>query len=300
MKNTFFVSIALLLILGLSSCLKSNSNINLSDIPNYKLIEIAPSEDQALGAADRVYSFVLGTSTSVKTFKIPIYLNSSTGLFSKDVTVQLANDTAAIDEYNSADTSGNTNYQFLPDSVFATTTPLTVVIPAGQKFGYLVVNINTPLIDKNTQYMLSYKIVGVPSGTAISETRASAQFIIASNNVWDGLYMMKGYTLRAGDDSRTGYFSGVTRGLVTSDLTSVYFDDLAVWSDGTGIGIGAPTLTINKDNSVKITSPSGAYNDPSYTSHYDPDTKTFYISFTWGAGPSSRLSTDTLVYLGPR
>jgi len=59
-------------------------------------------------------------------------------------------------------------------------------------------------------------------------------------------------------------------------------------------------LTIDGSNNVTITSAGGAYNNPGYTSVYDPGTKTFFISFTWGAGPSSRLSTDTLSYLGPR
>ena len=300
MKNSLLIILALIGVVGFTSCLKSLNDVNLSDIKGNKVFEVAPSEDPSLDANDRVRSSAFDILSTPQTLKIPIYLNTTSGTYNHDVVVTLVKDTAAINDYNMADTTGNTNYQFLPDSVYTTTTPLTVVVPAGQQFGYLVLNIISSKIDLLTQYMVSYKIVGVPTGALISDTRSSGQNIVAIKNPWDGKYLLNGYTLRAGDDSRTGYFNSVKRSLITTGVNTDAFSDLAPWSDGSGIGIGNPNLTINSDNSVTITSSGGASNDPNYKSYYDPSTKTFYISFTWGAGPSSRLSTDTLVYQGPR
>ena len=300
MKNSLLIIITLIGVVGFTSCLKSLNDVNLSDIKGNKIFEVAPSESPTLDANDRVRTVAFDTSSIPQTLKIPIYLNTTSGTYDHDVIVTLAKDSAAINAYNLADTTGNTNYQFLPDSVYTTTTPLTVVIPAGQKFGYLVLNIITAKIDILSQYMVSYKIVGIPSDAFISDTRSSGQCIVAIQNSWDGKYLINGYTLRAGDPSKTGYFNSVKRSLITTGVNTDAFSDLAPWSDGSGIGIGNPNLTINSDNSVTITSSGGASNDPNYKSYYDPSTKTFYISFTWGAGPSSRLSTDTLVYQGPR
>ena len=298
MKNIHFVVLVLFGFVGLTSCLKTLNDVNLGDIKGAKVFEIAPSEDPSLGAADRVTSAAFGIKSTPQLLQIPVYLNTTSGTYSSDVTVTLAKDNDAIAAFNKAN---GTKYEFLPDSTYTTTTPLTVVIPAGKQFGYLNVNIISSKVNLLASYMLSYKIVGVPAGGLISEIRTSAQCKVAIKNKWDGKYVMNGYALRAGDATLTGYFSGVSRSLLTSGVNSVDFSDVAVWGNGTtGIAVGIPTLTIKADNSVTITSPSGAMNDPSYNSHYDPDTKTFFISFTWGAGPAARLSTDTLVYIGSR
>ncbi len=41
-------------------------------------------------------------------------------------------------------------------------------------------------------------------------------------------------------------------------------------------------------------------NEPTYNNHYDPATKTFYISFLWGTFPNNRAATDTLTFNRPR
>ena len=121
-------------------------------------------------------------------------------------------------------------------------------------------------------------------------------------NQYDGYYSYKGYVLRGGDPVLTGNFAGLSMALVTSGLSTVQFATSAIWGDGvTGISAGLPILTVNTDNSVTLASTTGqVYNDPGYQSRYDPASKTFFISFTWGAGPSQRLSTDTLTFAGPR
>ena len=119
-------------------------------------------------------------------------------------------------------------------------------------------------------------------------------------NKWDGVYEMSGSTLRAGDAARTGTFTPIEMPLATSAANEVTFGKLQVWADNSGVGIGNPVLTINADNSVDVSSDGGAYNVPGSPNYYDPATKTFYLDFTWGAGPTRRRATDVLVYLRPR
>ena len=121
-------------------------------------------------------------------------------------------------------------------------------------------------------------------------------------NQYDGYYSYKGYVLRAGDPVLTGNFNGQSMPLVTLSTNAVQFANAALWGDGvTAISAGIPILTVNPDNSITLTSTTGQVsNDPNYQSRYDPASKTFFISFTWGAGPASRLSTDTLTFTGPR
>jgi len=121
-------------------------------------------------------------------------------------------------------------------------------------------------------------------------------------NPYDGYYSYKGYVLRAGDPVLTGNFTGLSMALVTSGANTVQFATSAIWGDGvSGIAAGLPILTVNADNSVTLASTTGqVYNDPNYQSRYEAASKTFFISFTWGAGPSQRLSTDTLAFTGLR
>jgi hypothetical protein len=161
----------------------------------------------------------------------------------------------------------------------------------------VTVTIDLSKLDLSIPYVLP---ITIASASVPIEQWNHLFYYVAVKNQWDGVYSFKGYTLRAGDPTRTGNFDGQQMTLLTSGSNSVTFASLQIWADLSGVGIGNPMLTIDGSNNVTITSPGGAMNDPSYTSIYDPGSQTFYISFTWGAGPSSRLATDTLTYLKPR
>jgi hypothetical protein len=60
-------------------------------------------------------------------------------------------------------------------------------------------------------------------------------------------------------------------------------------------------MTINTSTgAVTLSSSGGLINAPGYNTRYEAASKTFFISGTWGGGPSSRLLTDTLTYMSPR
>lgn len=223
----------------------------------------------------------------------------------EDVTVSLSLNPALIGDYNA---SNGTVHDVAPANLFTILNPqdssgYVVTIPKGEYMGYLQIKIN-PRSYLGFDYALGFQISRVSAGYLISSNLGSGIAAIGVKNDWDGVYSYKGYALRAGDADLTGNFTGEEMGLATAGATAVAFTQLAFWGDGSGIGIGNPVLQI--DNSgpapypVTISSAGGAKNAPGYSSRYDPDTKTFYISFTWGAGPASRLATDTLTYLRPR
>jgi hypothetical protein len=124
---------------------------------------------------------------------------------------------------------------------------------------------------------------------------------LSLRNQWDGIYSLHGESFRAGDPVKTGPFTPTQMALITENISSVVFERLQVWADDTEVGIGNPVLSINEStNELTVSSSGGAINTPGYPSRYDPASGTFYISFTWGSGPTERMATDTLVFLGER
>ena len=126
-------------------------------------------------------------------------------------------------------------------------------------------------------------------------------------NRWVGSYRMKGYTLRANDGLLTGKWTANWK-LATVSAYAVKFWTVQKWADGSNVGgIGPFVLTMDVSGGpdapmpVTVSDPVNAAvkNNPAYNNHYNPATKTFFISVYWGNGPTHRAATDTLVYSGP-
>jgi hypothetical protein len=281
------LGIVLLGMVALSSCLKSSKYyIDFSQGGGSVDLPLAASTSNGVTA----FSY----PPTVTTVTLPIMVNvASPGTPSKATNITLALDTAGLSAYNA---NNGTAYVPMPDSVFQLSS-YNVTVPAGKRIDSVMVTIQLNKLDLTQPYVLP---VTIASASLPIEQWNHLFYYVSVKNQYDGIYNMTGYTLRAGDNARTGNFSPVQMALITSGSNSVTFGSLQVWADGSGVGIGNPTLTVDNSNKVTITSPAGAKNDPGYTSYYDPSTQTFYISFTWGAGPAFRLATDTLTYLGPR
>lgn len=228
---------------------------------------------------------------------------SSKEEFNKATTITLLSVPTYIERYNDAN---GTSFDVLPDSLFTLDNAFvksgdkyTVTLAAGKFSKEFTIKLNGAKWDISHTYAVAFALSDV-SGKKISKGADTIIATVSIKNEYDGTYTMRGYTLRATDAVRTGFFKGVNMELHTQSPNGVMFASLQVWADLTGVGIGYPELTVNPDNSVDITSSGGARNAPDYKSYYDPALKTFYISFTWGAGPAARLAIDTLVYKGPR
>jgi hypothetical protein len=218
----------------------------------------------------------------------------------QDIHVTIALNPALISEYNIAHED---SLLVLPANAFSIPS-MTVVIPKGQRTATFTLNILNASgnLDLTRGYALGLEIKSVQEpGITIAGNLKNILLGIAIKNQYDGIYSMRGYTLRAGFAEQTGNFSGAEMTLVTAGVTTVDFLRLQIWADGSGVGIGNPRLTVNPaTNKVTITSSGGASNLPGYDSRYDPATRTFFVGFTWGAGPASRVAIDTLVFNRPR
>jgi hypothetical protein len=287
-------------VLSLVSCLKENEMTVMSPDNGKAVIEFANTGNNYAIAASTYPNFYtdLGSLNDGESAKFNINVRySGAGTAPEDITVNLALDDATLAQFN--DENG-TDHIIPPTSVF--TFPSTVVIKKGTNQSTVEATVTRSAdYDFSSSYGLPIVVKTVSSGTRVSSNFGKAVYTFGVRNIFDGHYSIKGYTLRAGDAAKTGNFTDPNgMDLQTVGATANQFGTLQVWADLTGVGIGNPVLQVNADNTVTISSPAGATNAPGYESRYDPSTKTFYISMTWGAGPSARLATDTLTYEGPR
>jgi len=289
-----------LFIISLSSCLKAD-DMNI-DAVKYKtnVIEFANTGDifSAAGTLVPGYYSDLGKLKvgESKSFNVNVHYTGP-GNAPADITVSLVIDNAVLTLYNK---DNGVTKSIPPAECFSF--PDKVVIKQGTNLTTVqaVVKV-TANFDYNKAYALPLKIASVSSGI-ISGNFGTSLYAFGVRNEYDGIYSYKGYALRGGDPVLTGWFKDKTMGLVTTGSNSVQFDNYALWGGGTGgIGIGFPIMTINTSTgAVTLSSSGGLINAPGYNTRYEAASKTFFISGTWGGGPSSRLLTDTLTYMRPR
>jgi hypothetical protein len=295
-------AMALVLTTG-TGCLKDKlsddglTNPNIGGSPS--VIEI-PGPVRATPWYNSSYAVSLPISNRDTTFDVVFVRLAADRPAPEDIQVQLELDTALVNRYND---SLKTSLEEPSKSLYTfDNANLTITIPKGQRQGSLKMKVIPEKIASG-QYGFGFKIKSVSnSGYKISGNFNNAVVIVGVRNIYDGVYDMKGYALRAGDPVLTGNFTGAEMELQTTGPNSLIFGELALWGDGqSGIGIEKPELSVDPvTNKVTITSAGGGKNNPNYDSRYDPATKTFFISFTWGAGPAARLGIDTLTYREPR
>ena len=314
MKNKYsklILSLSFLLLIGLGGCLKDkdfDNNVNQAVESHGGGVQNVVSVGLTSTTTDNHLQLAFTSSSSDTVFNaIPVTLGGQVA--KEDVKVTLRLNPAVIGNYNA---NNGTSHEEAPLALYSIVNPgdstsgYVVTIPKGSSTGFLKIKLKSANF-LGFDYAIGVQISSVQSGYLIATNLATGVLAIGVKNKWDGVYSYKGYTLRAGDPARTGNFAGKEVSLVTAGIASVSFETLPVWADGSGIGIDKPKLDIDEStnpNPITISGATGGgtvpQNNPSYTSTYDPTTKTFYISFTWAAGPTARLSTDTLTYLRPR
>lgn len=290
-KNYKILTVALFSFMAVSSsCLKDTRYVPFENSPN--LIEFPVT---AFSGVLESAAFSISNTPS----DLPVLINlASPTPSNSSITVKFVVDAAALTAYNKAN---GTSYQLLPSADFSTN--LQAVIPAGKREANLNVSINSSLIDLSQQYALPITISDPGTGNVISANYKTIIYSIGIKNQYDGVYTMKGYVLRAGDNVLSGYFSNISQTLSTVGSDGVT-GLTQVWSGGSGVaGVSPINLTVDPStNKVTVTSAINATltGDPAYDNRYDPASKTFYVSFYWNAGKTSRDATDTLIYSGPR
>ncbi|HET6993597.1 MAG TPA: DUF1735 domain-containing protein [Chitinophagaceae bacterium] len=278
--NTAILAASVLLLQG---CLKSK-DVNFAN-------QSSPTPN-TVDFNNQTESAALDISTQPTIYTFYAELNSSTKSYPAGTTVTITKTPSVVT---------GAGYEFMPDSAYQLMNNTATVDPATHLAAFQL-KVFTTKIDLTHAFAVGYTITAASNGVVIAGNKNTTLVIIGAKNQWDGAYNVRGYTLRAGDNMLTGHFSGQPYELITFGVNAVNFNRLQVWGDGvTGVAIDIPRLTINTaTNAVTISSAGGATNMPGYPSRYDPATKTFYIGFTWGAGPGVREAYDTMVYVGPR
>jgi len=294
-KNILNGLVAALCVISLSSCLK-NKNEQPDFSATTPVVEIPVGSPVGDGGVNSLTTSLIQQDTPSDYIYYINYAASSTK--STDIKVTLSVDPAALAAYNAAHAS-DPALTIVPTSAF--TMPVSITIPANQRRVQVPVKFISTLLNPAIAYGLPVTITDA-SGEVISKKFGSVVIKVAVRNRYDGKYSFKGYIFREGDPVLSGNFKGLTKDLASNGATAVDFSQ--VWSNGTAVG-GIDGLTINVNPTTnKVTMRStvntGLVNDPAYDNRYDPATKTFYLSFKWGASPAGRAATDTLTYVSPR
>jgi len=294
-KNIFNGLAAMLCIVSLSSCLK-NKNEQPDFSATTPVVEIPVGSPVGDGGVNSLSTSLIQQDTPSDYFYYINYAASSTK--ATDIKVTLSVDPATLDKYNATHTDAPLT--IVPSNAF--NTPITITIPANTRRVQIPVKFVSTALDPALSYGLPIKITDA-SGEVISKNFGAVVIKVAVRNRYDGKYTLKGYVFREGDTGGlTGYFKNLSKDLSSNGANAVNFAQ--IWADGNGAG-GIDGLTINVNpttNKVTMKSTGNATlaNDPAYDNRYDPATKTFYLSFKWGASPTSRYATDTLTYVSPR
>jgi hypothetical protein len=295
-KNISKWIIPVLCVVGLSSCLK-NKNEQPDFSATTPVVELPVNSPMGDGSVNSL-STSLTQSDTPSTYSFYVnYAASSTK--ATDINVTLSVSPSSIDNYNAAH-SDDEPIVIMPPAAY--TMPTTVTIPAGQRRVQVPIKAISKLLDPNFTYGIPVTITDA-SGEVISKNFASLVIKVAVKNMYDGVYSYKGYIFREGDPVKTGNFTKLESSLETNGANGLMFTN-PVWADLGGVG-GIGGLTINVDPATKkvtMKSKDNAtlVNAPGYDNRYDATTKTFYLSFKWGASPNSRAATDTLTYIRPR
>jgi len=304
MKRLFKISGSLLLLssLFLTSCLKDDSltlNTDLSDnvteFANTGSVATAPS-----GGASPRYNIDLGSLSVGDTASFNVNVNyAGDEMAPENITVTVDIDETLLATYNDEHSVDGASYEMPPADFLSSNFPITVTIPKGQQLSQAKVAVKLPSdYDFTVSYALPLRITSTSVGE-VSGNFGSALYSLNVRNAYDGVYDIKGYILREADPDLTGNYTGEEVAMSTVGPYSLQYDH-HVWADhSTTGGIDGLTLTINPaTNKVTVTCSTNpaVTNLPSYDSRYEPDTKTFFVSYYWGTGPSNRAATDTLTW----
>ncbi len=302
MRNKIFIKISFLaVVLLVTSCLKDKIGEDwTSSLKGKMYAQIANNGAQTFTiapvATDQVFKFLVNIATDA--------------LPTSDIVVNFSVDNAAMNAYTAevqaADTSIHWSYKLYP-SFTVLDNPVT--IKAGTRNAYVHVRVSrADTIRLTGKYMIPLTIKDASNGVTVAANMQTVLWQLPIANKWEGTYKMKGYILRDPYPDYTGWYKNRTMKLATAGPNTVKITNLLYWaapsaSSAVG-GIGNWLITISEasvPNPITLVDPTNAAVKllSTYPNRYDPATKTIYMSVYWGAGPTSRATTDTLTYYGP-
>jgi len=312
-KNKYFRILLIAgLVFSLQSCLKDN---------NYAadFSKGAPAVELPLAAKYTNKPFAASFDISITPTTYYAVVNvASVDKPSSTVTATIGIDSAFLNQYNfsqdsiakaaqaaylAADTSNTVDdssyppdyspFELLPDSAYQIPS-FAATINAGHRQDSIPILISTSKLASGHNYILPITILS--SSLPISNWN-HLLINVGAKNQYDGKYASSGVFTHPAYGVLTWDFSkGITQELVTSGISSV-----SMYPTITSIGaFGAELdITVNADNSL-VEVFNGATTPTPNSDHYDPDTRTFYVSGAYLGGSGPRTYKATLKYTGPR
>ena len=289
--NKYFKVIAIVgLIFSLPSCLKNNKYY--ADFSQGK-----PAVELPLAATNANQPFAVSFDVAdTPTTYYAVVNVASVDIPTQPVTATLGLDAAYLTQYNADQTAADPNYtpfELLPDSAYSIPS-FDATIPAGQREFYVPVKFFTNKIESGHAYVLPLTIVS--SSVNISNWN-HLLINVGAKNQWDGVYKSAGeFTHPAYGDLIWDYSKGITQELVTAGPKSVSMYPTNTTIGGFGVELD---ITINPDNTL-VEVFNGVTTPTPNTDHYDPATRTFYVSGAYVGGSGPRTYKATLMYVKPR
>lgn len=315
--NTFILkykslSLVALAILSLTSCLKDkgyeNGTYGMAPVSGSEFVSIPLSSNSPNALALESKS---GNQT-LSLFKVAYeYVDAA----KEDIKVGFTKDDAAVKAIDATLT-------LLPSAVISFTGAPEVTIKTGERVsGNFSMNINTSTLDPLKTYGIAFTISSVSkSGVSIPKNLKTVVYKIALKNKFDGVYKVTGTMVDALNSGLTNWMPFWTANLETTGPNSVAVRDMTYTGDifhpimsngsasyygGFGIYLTFDGTTNRATNMVSPYEPGqvpgGATNtrtarlDPSFTSTFNPTTKTIRIKY-FMYQPSALASGPRVVF----
>lgn len=291
MKKIINLLVTLILITGLSSCLKDDTIIgpdspgaikNIIEFQNIDGISSSPTAPFAV-----FIPFTLKPTATTAEFDA-ILNYAGADVAPQDIVVNLASDPTVLTKYNAA-VSGSA-YSDLPAGSYSF--PSSVTIPAGQRLVKFKVTVKPNAFDATKENALALKITSASFGT-VSGNFGSVIFSMPLESVWQGTYTVNFNNNYGSIDANIGNFTetgvklatiGPNR-LQTQYVANTYSGYTQYQFNGSNTGI---TSIVAFSGSALATSIQGV-------DLIDPVNGKFTIRYTF----AGRGVTETWVRTGP-
>ena len=289
-------SLIAFVLLSMSSCLKDkgyeNGTYGMAPVAGGEFVSVplASSSPNALALESK------NGNQALSLFQVAYeYVDAA----KEDIKVTFTKDDAAV-------TAADATLTLLPSAVLSFTGAPEVTIKAGDRVsGNFTLNINTGTLDPLKTYGVAFTISAVSkTGVAIPKNLKTVVYKIALKNKYDGVYKVTGSLVDAANGALTNWMPFWTANLETTGPVSVAVRDMTytggiyhpIMSGGAAsyYGTFGMYLTFDgaTDKAIDMVSPyepgqipGGATNtrtarlDPSFTSTFDPKTRTIRIRY---------------------
>ena len=275
LNNYLRLLILSVITLSLGSCLKNNKYYN--DFTKYERSVEMP---RAATAGNQPFTVALNTQNHDTTTEYKVYVNiASVDDQNTEYKVNIGVDAAYIDQLNAEGTAANPDfrpYEVFPDSLW-TLDKTELTVPAGERQAFANLTMFTGKMPTGHNYVLPFTITSASPEINLSSWNHFVLKLVSS--IYSGVF--PGYHVDIiHNGAPLGSFDDPTMTLLTRSELSVtqpgsigdYFGGYTQYDfkdDGT-IAVKAGTSSDSPD----------AYGADVKESHYDPDTKTFYVKFT--------------------